>query len=420
MCNEKRKIILEKNIMQRDYTTLADNKNDVSYTLTRHKVHGVSKLPDKMPVFVNRPFVYVDGVIYNFVPFFTNIAISKDGVLVDCVARKIINRGYELTKSGYYNIRVKLLTGDYYNIGVHKLVALAWCENDDYVINNIVDHIDDDKTNYHADNLRWVSSTLNVTKTIVSSRGLFLIRDIDTGVTSTAMSSSEASEIIGRSKIDTQRAPMYFGKVWSGSNGRFELYRERSFTGWAYERDDTRSFSLVLEKNGELFKYKTFKQFFDSQNSKKSTIEKFCRNNGYKILHIKKRKIVLKHVQVRDVINNVIYTVKSISDASNITGVPKSTLTLYLRRCDNYLLTDRWLVRKFTVAKWREPSNKTPINKPKVIMVKDKDDVIVEEFTSINSLRKFFNKDYRTIYSYIDKKTKITFKEKENCSLHFK
>ncbi len=42
-----------------------------------------------------------------------------------------------------------------------RLVALAFCANPDPENANTVDHIDGDKLNNHADNLRWLSQADN-------------------------------------------------------------------------------------------------------------------------------------------------------------------------------------------------------------------------------------------------------------------
>ena len=72
-------------------------------------------------------------------------------------------RGYELPAQGvsennpYHRVWFRNRT--YY---VHRLVAVAHVHNPRPDIFSIVDHIDRDKTNNHASNLRWVTHKLNM------------------------------------------------------------------------------------------------------------------------------------------------------------------------------------------------------------------------------------------------------------------
>ena len=67
---------------------------------------------------------------------------------------KIISEN--IMKIGYP--RVKLNQKDKYK---HIIVAKQWLENDDPAHKTDVDHIDTNRTNYHLNNLRWVSKTEN-------------------------------------------------------------------------------------------------------------------------------------------------------------------------------------------------------------------------------------------------------------------
>ena len=44
---------------------------------------------------------------------------------------------------------------------LHRLIALQFLENDDPIINDIIDHVNHDRTDNHLHNLRWCSSSDN-------------------------------------------------------------------------------------------------------------------------------------------------------------------------------------------------------------------------------------------------------------------
>ena len=66
-------------------------------------------------------------------------------------------------KNGYY--RITLSKDGVRNIyGVHQLVAFAFLNHNTDKRNIVVDHIDNDKSNNHLDNLKVVSNRVNTSK----------------------------------------------------------------------------------------------------------------------------------------------------------------------------------------------------------------------------------------------------------------
>jgi hypothetical protein len=61
--------------------------------------------------------------------------------------------------SGYDRIALKRDDGEMHKIYVHRAVALAYHENPEGY--DYVDHIDRNKLNNNADNLRWCTATMN-------------------------------------------------------------------------------------------------------------------------------------------------------------------------------------------------------------------------------------------------------------------
>lgn len=104
------------------------------------------------------PIIFKEG--FRVIPNYTDYAISEDGVVIDIRDNKEITVKHTVNK--YPTVLIyDPDKGFYKNVLVHRLVALAWLENDDYFGKPIVNHIDGNKENFHASNLEWCSYSHN-------------------------------------------------------------------------------------------------------------------------------------------------------------------------------------------------------------------------------------------------------------------
>ena len=79
---------------------------------------------------------------------------------------------------GYYQV-ILLLDGKEYSKKVHKLVAIAFVQNEDPDGKSLVDHIDRCVTNNNVNNLRWVNHSenrLNSKQTILPMYGITMYK----------------------------------------------------------------------------------------------------------------------------------------------------------------------------------------------------------------------------------------------------
>lgn len=110
--------------------------------------------------------VLVKPMYLNFkmrlVPGLLHVAVSEDGTeVVEKVDGQWISRNIQLT--GDY-LKVKVYDPDRnkaLDVGVHRLVALAWVVNPEPNKFNVVNHIDGNKQNAHRKNLEWCDIRLN-------------------------------------------------------------------------------------------------------------------------------------------------------------------------------------------------------------------------------------------------------------------
>lgn len=130
---------------------------DISYIyyVPKVRLNLFNKLDVEMKF--RNAIVYKEG--YRVVPNYTNLAVSRKGTVIlidsDKVVKSRINKTQYPAVSCYNGALDKHM-----NIGVHRLVALAWIKQENPLAWQ-VNHIDGDKTNYRWSNLEWVTPSEN-------------------------------------------------------------------------------------------------------------------------------------------------------------------------------------------------------------------------------------------------------------------
>lgn len=102
--------------------------------------------------------------IFRIVPGFTNYAVSESGEVLDIVKCRVLKHQAVSDIKRHYPY-VYIYNPDKsqsMEIMVHRLVALAWVDNEDWSTNTIVNHKDGDKQNFHRTNLEWSTQKGNV------------------------------------------------------------------------------------------------------------------------------------------------------------------------------------------------------------------------------------------------------------------
>ena len=92
--------------------------------------------------------------------------IDRRGNVYDHKKKRFLSTASREHENGYImvNLPPTLCNRKYKQYLVHRLVACTFLENNNKLLYNQVDHIDEDKTNHHVLNLRWVTASENKKK----------------------------------------------------------------------------------------------------------------------------------------------------------------------------------------------------------------------------------------------------------------
>lgn len=197
---------------------------------------------------------------YRIIPNFTDYAISKESELIEVSTGRVIPR-FNRGKFNYPEVFIySPEKNDYKHIKVHRLVALAWVKNIDFVSKPIVNHKDSNKQNNHYFNLEWCSYSHNVIhgRNNINSKIKnipCMVKNHLTGEVRSFSTFSGVSEFIGVK----YRISLYNLKQFKRPkliNGFFEIKEGTVDDGWYYDKLSDPSFNsnftLFLSKDEQV------------------------------------------------------------------------------------------------------------------------------------------------------------------------
>ena len=334
------------------------------------KRHGLIYVHSKDPMIVvfKNPVTVIGDKGLRIIPRFPNYAISEKGDLLKISTKRYI--AYNKDKyigNTYPRISVvDQVSNQSYGQPLHRLVAMAWVKNDDFITKPIVDHIDANKTNCHASNLQWISYRDNIAKAVgfcnmdkslkilgdrfkarnIPKRGLLhnvYIRNIDTKEVIECKSLAEAVRRIGRSRINAIHTPLRKGFVWKGKNGRFEISYKNN--DWAYIDKEPSGYTdrviitVTDKKTGEKRVYHNSIDFRLKELNRKGglsmakAIKKLKElNPDLKVEYVNNKtntRVIAHHIET-----DKAYKFRTHKELGKFIGVGKSTVQKYIKKCD--------------------------------------------------------------------------------------
>jgi len=199
--------------------------------IVQYKQHGRRGTRQPLAICYDMPLEYIDAgtnKVFRVVPAYPSVAVSNDGIVISCGTNKLV----AVSRLSNYN-RVMILTplsGKRATILVHRLVALAWVKNIDFITYNVVDHIDGNKLNNISSNLRWLSNSQNTAMASNKSDSPWVIKDLKTGGLTNfhSLSALEAYTGYDRRGITASKCPMYL----KSSRGEWILDTTAKFTNF--------------------------------------------------------------------------------------------------------------------------------------------------------------------------------------------
>lgn len=230
---------------------------------------------NKMMVF-KKPIIFKEK--YRIVPNFTNYAVSQIGEVVDTANGEVLTRDvtdvFTYPSVWIYNPEIQKVSG----FVIHRLVASAWVYNRDYFYRPIVNHIDGDKTNFHYQNLEWVSYSENslhaVNSGLRNDNMPCLVFDIKDKSVREFPSIKQACQYMGIG-LDSKITNLAFRTKHKLINGRFQMKLKSDTSEWFYEKHELgtvagRYFIHVEYPDGTVEEHpdvRTFKKVFGVWNT---------------------------------------------------------------------------------------------------------------------------------------------------------
>jgi len=195
------------------------------------------KLRKGLFMIFEEPIYYTPG--YRVIPNYPRYAISQSGVVINIATNQIVKQ--EPDSHGYTSVYVRVPDrGCNAWVKHHRLMAMAWVDNDDHAANCIVNHLDGVKTNNAPSNLEWTTVAGNN----AHSRRIGLNHDntpmkVRDRYTKEVVYYNTASEMSKSLRMRNVAASSYLNKLPGYLyKRRYEIKKACDSSPWFYENTD--------------------------------------------------------------------------------------------------------------------------------------------------------------------------------------
>lgn len=353
---------------------------------------------------------------FRYVPSFPRYAIDINSTVIDTFTNEAVvsqecSDGYEVVYI-YDPSRNKNRT-----VRLHRILALAWLPNFDFINKPIINHIDGVKTNNRLSNLEWCSLShnsrhafdigLNQTATKMKSR------DIVTGEIVVYRSASEMSSILGMTSVASEaysnKLPGYLYKK------RYEIKLLEDESPWFYDNlEDISSdgskmiftITVLNKQTGEYEKFGNVRTFYRkfkiwTGSSLDGAIAIF--KEKYKDYEISyKRNSVKGPYRVFDLETKQITIFDAIWKAAEFIGRTRTELQYDLSRNMKFRYSNRWIVVPELTDFVLEEYSEKPKPFKKVEIVCESDPSLKQTANSIKHASSLTRCQFKTVVKYLN------------------
>lgn len=310
-------------------------------------------------MYFKEPIYYKEG--FRYIPSFPRYAIDiKTNIIDTLIGKIVIDRRMQ---NDYEHVYIyspdKNANRD---TRIHRLLALAWLPNNDFVNKPVVNHIDGNRKNNELQNLEWCSNEHNTNHAFdmgLNNCSLKMkTRDRLTGEVVIYRSAAEMARVLGILTASPgsliNRLPGYL------YNKRYEIKTLEDKTPWYYEtltNDDFSSKSIftitVLNKiTGETNTFSSLKVFRDKFMLRGNESTRWSIDSLMGLFKEKYKDLEAKYVRNSVFGPYVVINLKgdeksifsSIADSAKHIGRSRTELQYDLSRNFRFIYSDQWIV----------------------------------------------------------------------------
>lgn len=382
------------------------------------------------------PVIYIiNNTTFYLLPFSPRYAVSENGLVYDTFnstylqekTKHMSGYRYVYLQKTYFDITSKKYITKLITRGIHQVVAETWLKRPSYTQPLVIDHINSVKTDNRVQNLAWVTYKDNAIKELYNNNEFpFILRNVDTLNVTKHKSLEDVSKYIGRSRIRLNLTPLVPGRLFVGTNGRFELRKVNDGNTWYYK----------YKLNGLIPHIKCV--FLDKEeiyfNNLREAINyfKYLENIGHhktpslaSLFKVLKQYNITAELIIRQISGRPdscfemlnIYTNEhiisnSLNNLAKQTGVPSATLYKHIRNKRTKTVLNGWLCREYTDDEWpTEYSNVRIDNKRELVMTAG--DGETKQFSSYAEAASVTGKSTKYLSSCVKYKYNINWNNKK-------